>query len=212
MSQPKALEKWWLWWNRREKLREAMREHERVIVVPRHSEHLIIEFEEPDIVPDSALVVYPRSDWVNFGILQSRPHSLWVRLNGSTLETRPRYVPTQGFDTFAFPAGLEPNRRPEEFENAYAGEIAVAAERLYTLRDNWVKAPIAGGGEPRARRDLYNEGPPWLQRAHDELDDAVVRAYAWVGSKGTHDELSDAQIITKLYDLNRLRSKPSDAA
>ena len=206
MNQPSALKTWWLYWNRREKLREAMSNKQRVLVIPRHSKHLIIHFEEPDIIPDSAVVVLPREDWISFGILQSRPHQLWVRLNGSTLETRPRYTPKQGFDTFPFPPGLGPNIDPKDYKNSFADNITMSSSKLFELRENWVEAPLKNGGKIRARRDLFNSNPPWFQRANDNLNDAVCRSYGWIDEHQNHESLSDAEIITSLFEENKRRS------
>jgi len=207
MNQALALQTWWLFWRQRKKLRSAMSEVDRVLVIPRHSKHLIIHFEDPAIIPDSAIIVVPREDWVSFGILQSRPHQLWVRLNGSTLETRPRYVPEEGFETYPFPLGLTPNLLPDDYENAFSSELSAAASKLFELRENWVIAPTSNGGEKRARRELHDLNPPWFQRANDRLNDAVLRSYGWIDESQNHEDLNDAEIITLLFEENIRRTQ-----
>jgi hypothetical protein len=53
----------------------------------------------------------------------------------------------------------------------------------------------------RTLTNLYNERPAWLANAHRNLDEAVAAAYGWPG------ELSDEEVLKRLFDLNQDRAK-----
>lgn len=58
----------------------------------------------------------------------------------------------------------------------------------------------------RTLTNLYNERPAWLDMAHKTLDAAVADAYGW-----PHD-LSDEQVLEKLFALNQARAAAEAAA
>ncbi len=142
---------------------------------------------------------------------------------GTSLEDRPRYTPSTTFETFPFPAGLEPNRKPADYDNPHAEAIADAAKRLNDLRENWLNPPdlvkrvpevvpgypdriepvgVAARAELKKRTltNLYNARPAWLVNAHADLDAAVAAAYGWPA------DLSDDEILKRLLELNLARS------
>lgn len=53
----------------------------------------------------------------------------------------------------------------------------------------------------RTLTNLYNERPAWLAMAHKALDDAVADAYGWPR------DLSDEDVLAKLFELNQSRAK-----
>jgi type II restriction/modification system DNA methylase subunit YeeA len=53
---------------------------------------------------------------------------------------------------------------------------------------------------------LYNERPAWLDHAHRELDAAVAAAYGWPA------DLSDDEILKRLFELNQARAGHSASA
>ena len=82
-------------------------------------------------MPDKMVIVIARDDDTTFGIVSSRMHVVWALAMGGSLEDRPRYNPTQCFQTFPFP-------KPSE---KVAAAIAAAAKRLNELRENWLNPP-----------------------------------------------------------------------
>jgi type II restriction/modification system DNA methylase subunit YeeA len=176
-------------------------------------------------LPDSAAVAVAREDDTAFGILHSRFHELWTLRLCTYLGVGndPRYTPSTTFETFPFPEGLEPNRKPEEYDNPHGIKIAAAAKRLNELRENWLnpanlvkRVPEVVAGYPdrivpiddaaaqelrsRTLTNLYNINPPWLKNAHAELDAAVASAYGW------SPDLNDEEVLKRLLDLNLERS------
>ncbi|MFZ4694576.1 MAG: type IIL restriction-modification enzyme MmeI [Verrucomicrobiia bacterium] len=85
----------------------------------------------PEVLCDSAVVAFARSDDFFFGVLHSRIHEVWALKMGTRLETRPRYTPTTCFETFPFP-------KPTPAQEA---AIAVAAKELNALRERWLNPP-----------------------------------------------------------------------
>lgn len=77
-------------------------------------------------------------------------------------------------------------------------KVAVAAQRLVELRDGWLNPPGLSVDElaRRTLTNLYNQRPSWFANAHDDLDQAVLDAYAWP------PDLEDAGILERLLELN----------
>jgi len=98
------------------------------------SKHRIFAWIPSLVQPDKTIVVFARSDVYFFGILQSRPHEVWTRAQGTQLREREsgfRYTPTTCFETFPFP---DPTK-------AQRAAIAEAARELDQLRTNWLNPP-----------------------------------------------------------------------
>ena len=66
------------------------------------------------------LIVFPLPSHAAFGALQSRPHEIWARFFGSSLEgSTPQYTPSDCFETFPFPDGWETDPALEAAGQAY---------------------------------------------------------------------------------------------
>jgi hypothetical protein len=105
-----------------------------------------------------------------------------------------------------------------------AQAIAIAAQRLNQLRENWLNPPewvdripeiVAGyldrivakpGHEAdlkkRTLTNLYNARPAWLDNAHKALDAAVAAAYGWADYTSA---MPDEEILRRLLALNMAR-------
>ena len=214
---------WWRHWCPRPEMRQAISGLNRFIVTARVAKHRLFVWAPFGVLADCQTIVVAREDDVAFGILHSRFHELWSLRMGTTLEDRPRYTPSTTFETFPFPAGLEPNRKPADYNNPHAQDIADAAKRLNELRENWLNPPdlvkrvpevvpgypdriepvgVAARAELKKRTltNLYNARPAWLANAHADLDAAVAAAYGWPA------DLSDDEILKRLLELNLARS------
>ena len=206
-------------------IREKAKNLDRFIATSMVSKHRFFVWLPKVQIPENLCVVVAKDDDMTFGIISSKYHVLWGLRLGTALEDRPRYTPSTTFETFPFPQGLEPNVDPAKFEdNPKAQKIAAAAKRLNELRENWLnpagsikRIPEVVEGYPdrivpadkaaekilktRTLTKLYNDMPTWLQHAHKELDDAVAEAYGWP------TDLSDDEILEKLFALNQERAK-----
>lgn len=120
---------WWLHWRSRPEMNAAIRELPRFIATPRVSKHRLFTWLQSPSYPDSALIVFARSDDYFFGLLHSRIHEVWSLSQGTQLREKEsgfRYTPTSCFETFPFPSGSSEQR----------SLIAEAAKELHGLRTN----------------------------------------------------------------------------
>ena len=77
------------------------------LVVPEvsseHREYFQIDFRYKDTIIDSTnYVIFDCEHWV-FGVIASKMHNVWIRTVCGALETRIRYSPRLGYNTFPFP-------------------------------------------------------------------------------------------------------------
>jgi type II restriction/modification system DNA methylase subunit YeeA len=129
-----------------------------------------------------------------------------------------------GFETFAFPPDLAPDRSTAEHADAdRAIVIAAAARRLDELRNAWLNPPdlvqivpevvrgfpdrilprnaaAAKTLKTRTLTNLYNERPAWLDNAHRDLDAAVASAYGWP------TDIAEEEALARLLALNLERA------
>jgi len=233
---------WWCHGDPRPAMKRNLVKLSRCILTPRVSKHRVFSWFSSATLPDSAVVAITRADDTTFGILHSRFHELWsLRLcTFLGVGNDPRYTPSSTFETFPFPDGLTPADTEGDMvaegeltlppvlakHLPAASKIAIAAQRLYSLRDNWlnpsdwvVRVPEVVAGYPdrivpkpehaaelkkRTLTNLYNARPAWLDNAHKSLDKAVADAYGW---KDYTPETSEDEILTRLLELNELRLK-----
>lgn len=217
---------WWRHARARPKMRAAFSGISRYIATPMVSSYRTFDFLPVSVLPDQKLVCFNRSDPAFLGVLHSRVHYAWTVATCSWIGAGNdiTYSNTAVFETFPFPAGLTPDI-PEHvwFQNAQAANIRDAAERLLTLRNNWlfpaglaVSSPEVVSGYPdrmlavdgsaaevlaqRTLGQLYSAPPDWLRDAHRALDIAVFTAYGWP------NELDDKEIVSRLLALNLERA------
>jgi type II restriction/modification system DNA methylase subunit YeeA len=215
---------WWRHVEPRPGMWSALAKVSRFLTTTTVSKHRVFGWFTAPTCPDHQLIVLARDDDTFFGILQSHLHEIWSLLLGTSLEDRPRYTPTTTFETFPFPEGLTPNLPADSYKNdPRARAIADAAKDLNAKREAWLNPPDlvdrvpevvpgypdmlipksdAAAAELRRRTltNLYNARPTWLDMAHKKLDAAVADAYGWPS------DLSDEEILKRLFDLNQERS------
>ncbi|PDW02185.1 class I SAM-dependent DNA methyltransferase [Candidatus Viridilinea mediisalina] len=199
-SRVKYAGNWWQYARPRVEMREALRKHQRYIATPGVAKHRIFVWVQPEVLCNQGTLVFARSDDYFFGVLHARIHELWARRTGTQVrdaESGFRYTPTTTFETFPFPwpPGQEPPGDP------LVAAIAAAAQRLVELRDKWLRPPDADAATRKARTltKLYNQRPAWLDKAHRDLDAAVLAAYGWPNT------LSDEELLARLLALNLAR-------
>ncbi|MBV6451375.1 MAG: hypothetical protein MHPDNHAH_02108 [Anaerolineales bacterium] len=135
-NQAVARDKWWIHWNARTQMRNALAKLSRYIATPRVAKHRIFAWLDGSILPDAQLVVFAREDDYFFGVLHSRVHEIWSRRKGTQLrdaESGFRYTSTTTFETFALP--WRPSEEPEKDPRYQA--IAHAAKTLNEFRLSW---------------------------------------------------------------------------
>src|SRR5262249_34891595 len=109
LQKRKALrERWWQYADKRPGLYSAIAHMDRVLVTNcGATPHFALAFQPTDRVFANTLAVIAHESFAAFCSLQSRPHELWARFFGSSLEDRLRYTPSDCFETFPFPDRYE---------------------------------------------------------------------------------------------------------
>lgn len=200
-------EKWWLFGRPRPILREMCQELGRYIVTIETSKHRTFSFLPSTVLPDHRLICCGSDDAQILGVLSSRIHVCWALATGGSLEDRPVYNKSRCFETFPFPDASE----------AQKSSIRDLAEKLDTHRkrqqEEHPKLTMTGmynvleklrNEEPLSTKDktIYEQGlVSVLKQLHDDLDAAVANAYGWPV------DLSDDEVLHRLVDLNRQRTK-----
>ena len=104
--------RWWMFARPASNLSMASRGCERVLVICRHQPQWGTCFLPAASVFAESLIVFPLHTCAAFSVLQSRPHELWARFFGSTLEDRLRYTPSDCFETFPLPSQWDTHPAP----------------------------------------------------------------------------------------------------
>jgi hypothetical protein len=154
---------WWLHSETAPSLRTALAKTSRYIVTSGIAKYRLFAWVNVDVLPDNAVFAFARDDDYFFGVIHSKFHEIWSLRMGTSLEDRPRYTPTMGFETFPFP--YVPGK--EDTSSAAYQAIAAAAKQLHEERDAWLNGasgvnaadrqkavPTAGGNEGRSAKDL----------------------------------------------------------
>src|SRR5437660_6665757 len=122
------------------------------------------------MVYSNKLVVFPLPANSCFCTLQSRPHEIWVRFFGSTLEDRAVYS-SDCFETFPFPIDWDTNPVLEAAGRAYCefrAAFMIRNDEGLTKTYNRFHDPDERDSDILELRDL-----------HTAMDRAVLDAYGW---------------------------------
>ncbi len=175
---------WWLLWRPRPSMRSALRPLARYIGGTATGKRILFAWCDPWWLPSNAMNVFAFDDDFAIGVLTSRVHAEWARLQSSTLEDRIRYTPSSAFETFPWPAGER-------------DEVADLARRVIVRRSEIC------GEQQIGLTTLYNQvdDGAWadLRDLHRELDEAVAAAYGWPRDVA-HDPIESNR---RLLELNR---------
>ncbi len=131
---------WWRFGETTPALFEATRSRKRMLALSRVSQFNGFVFLPTSIVVAESLVLFMFGEFASVTVLQSRCHEIWARFFGSSLEERPRYAPSDCFETFPFPAGFETNAALEaagreyyEFRAALMQDLWLGLTEIYNL-------------------------------------------------------------------------------
>ena len=188
--------RWWIHGEARPEVRASCLVLTRYLATPRVAKHRLFVWLDGRVLPDSALIVFARSDDYFFGVLHSRLHEAWALAQGTQLREKEsgfRYTPSTCFETFPMP---HPTPAQEKV-------IADAAKKLDDARNNWLGDR---SDKTRTLTALYNKKPTWLVDAHRELDAAVFAAYGW------KPDMTEADLLAALLALNQERAAPAAAS
>ena len=77
------------------------------------AKHRVFAWFQWPVITDDQTVVFAREDDCFFGVLHSRVHEVWTRVQGTQLREREsgfRYTPSSCFETFPFPDPTDKQR------------------------------------------------------------------------------------------------------
>ena len=192
-----TIREWWLHERRRGEMRVALAPLARFVCTTRVSKHRLFVWLQAPTLPDSATFAFARSGDVLFGLLHSRIHEVWARLQGTQVREREsgfRYTPTSCLENFAFP-------RPTPVQEA---AIAAAAKELNDLRERWLNPPE--WTETRVLEFPGTVSGPWSRY----VDMKTVDARTGIGTvRYPRLEPRNAEFAAKLKDctLTKLYNK-----
>jgi hypothetical protein len=165
---------WWRFGETAPALYAAISALERVLVCPggtAASKYLNFTFLGSNMVYSQTLCVFTVPTDAAFCALQARPHEVWARFFGSTLEDRLRYNSSDCFETYPF---------PEDFRTQPA--LGAAGRSYCELR----AALMVGNKEGLTKTynrfhdpDERNPDIVKLRELHVAMDRAVLDAYRW---------------------------------
>ena len=182
----KGLVDWWKFGHRAEAMYRAILGHELVLACAQTSKYKVFALVSTDIVLGQTLVVTSLSGFSALGVLQSRIHEIWATFFSSTLEDRPRYMPTDAFETFPFPFDWQANPALESTGRAY-----------YEFRANLMVRNNEGLTKTYNRFHSSNNHEPdivKLRELHAAMDRAVLDAYGWADISTDCEFLLDYEI------------------
>ena len=126
--------RWWQHGETGDAMRVAIAGLTRYVATTRVAKHRLFAWLPGNVLPDSALIIFARSDDLFIGILHSRIHEVWALAQGTQLREKEsgfRYTPSTCFETFPMP---KPTAEQEQ-------AIADAARELNELRERWLNPP-----------------------------------------------------------------------
>ena len=177
---------WWQHYHQAKELYSAIADLERVLALSRVGQHGAFAFLRTRAVFSDSLVVFPFDTHAAFCALQARPHEIWARFFGSTLEERLRYTPSDCFETFPFPVRWETDPALEAAGKAY-----------YEYRATLMVRNDEGLTKTYNRfHDPYEDRPEIvkLRELHTAMDRAVLDAYGWTEVSTDCEFLLDYEI------------------
>lgn len=150
------------------------------VVSSERRDYIPIGFLNKNIIASYSSFILPNASAVEFGVLHSKMHMVWVDAVGGKLETRYRYSAKLCYNTFPFPTL---NEKQKEIINQY----------VFAILDERAKYP------EKTMAWLYNPEtmPSGLKQAHHELDLAIERIYRLAPFNSDEERL---EYLFKLYD------------
>ena len=186
---------WWQHYHQAKDLYAAIEKLDHVLVNSQVSAHLQFVFLPTEVVFAHTTYVFPFDTFAAFCALQSRPHEIWARFFGSSLEDRLRYTPSDCFETFPFPEGWDTHpdleRAGAEYYDYRAG-LMVRRDEGLTTTYNHFHDPDEDDPDIVRLRDL-----------HTAMDRAVLDAYGWTGIPTDCEFLLDYEIDEEQWGNRR---------
>ena len=180
-------EEWWQFLRKRPELQTAIDKLQNVIVCNcGASKFLSFARISAQQVFANSLAVFPLETNAAFCALQARPHEIWARFFGSSLEDRLRYTTSDVFETFPFPENWQTHPQLEEVGKAYyefRADLMIRNDEGLTKTYNRFHDP------EQTSTDILK-----LRELHTKMDRAVLQAYDWDDIDTTCDFILDYEV------------------
>jgi hypothetical protein len=223
---------WWRFGETAPALYESIRPLSRCLVTARVTKHLCFSFQPTDRVLNEKLYVFPFSQHSQFALLQSRVHGPWAWLLSSTMKNDMNYSASECFETFPFPACLQPENAAATAVgrgSATAEELEAIGAEVYEARRRYMVESTPQVGLTTTYNRLKDPG--WseaaileLRKLHEAMDRAVLRAYGWddlaervppycpktEADRAAVQRFED-EVVDRLFALNEARAKEEKA-
>ncbi|MFZ0119488.1 MAG: type IIL restriction-modification enzyme MmeI [Pseudonocardiaceae bacterium] len=201
-------ERWWRFAERQPALRRAKSDLDRVLVIALVSKTGLPVWVSARQVQSHALGVFVLDRDAYLTLLSSNLHFAWWTTKGeSTLETRLRYTPSDGFETFPLPELTARMDRVGEELHSVRRSVMLGRSLGLTKLYNLVHDPAVTDEEIRRLREI-----------HTEIDYATAQAYGWDDldlGHGFHDTRQgrrftiapdvQVEVLDRLLELNHAR-------
>lgn len=204
-----------IWWQFAEKQRalfRAMSGLDRVLAISRVSKYFAPIWVSPRQIISEGAVIFVLSHSSSFALLQSSLHKAWTLKFMGTLETRPRYIPGDCFETFPFPQE-DPSLPVQKLEDV-GDNYHKHRRHLMLSRKIGLTSAYNLFNNPKCKeKDVVR-----LRELHVYLDMSVAAVYGWDDLNFGHDffetpwglrytlsEQASREILKRLFDLNQQR-------
>ncbi len=150
------------------------------VVSSENRDYIPIGFLNKEVIANYSSFILPNATALEFGIIHSRMHNVWVKAIGGKMKTDYRYSNTLCYNTFPFP---EIDIKQKENLNLYAFSILEIRAKYPSKTMEWLYNP--------------NTMPTGLKKAHYELDIAIEKCYRLQPFKNDTERL---EYLFKLYE------------
>jgi hypothetical protein len=200
-------QKYWLYGDSRTDFYAGIQGLRRIIVAPQTSKYVTVGFQTNDRVFGQTVVMIALDDFGHFAVLASTIHAEWIMAYCSSLKKDPRYLVTDGFETFPFPLVQSSAERIGERYHEARNVLMLSRQEGLTKTYNRFHNPDESAADIQKLRDL-----------HIEMDKAVAAAYDWddldldhgfheakQGLRFTISESARRKVLDRLLKLNHER-------
>ena len=150
------------------------------VVSSEDRDYIPIDNLSKSVIANYSSFILPGATPLEFAIISSKMHMIWVDTLGGKLETRFRYSSTLCYNTFPFP---KIDKRQEELLSQYVFDILATRANHIGKTLKW----------------MYdrNTMPKDLKQAHEALDKAIEQCYRLQPFNSDNERL---EYLFKLYE------------
>jgi len=208
---------WWQYAEKRPAMVKAIGGLDRLIVIALVSKAVMPAMVPTGQVFSHMLGVFASDDSGLLALLSSAPHYWWAISRASTMKGDLRYTPSDVFETLPLPHLTPEMRQLGDRLDMFRRDVMLARQAGLTATYNLVHDPKC------ADADIAE-----LRVIHRAIDEAVVRAYAWIdlldsgldhdfhdtrqGTRYTIGPMVRQEILDRLLELNHARHAAEQAA